>query len=489
MTRLTATIIGLALAGLTLAQGTFTIRQPVEGQTVRETVAIRIPRNSVPDGGYVGILVNGKFIEAALPLVEGRDYVYRLDTKARGIADGRLKLEAVLYVDYNEKPRVVNRSSVNVRLDNRTSIQVPATGLRLRYKFAPGVERFYQVDNRVSFSTISDRQNRAGGRAAELPLDAEQFRYVYAVENTKRSGAGIEGLIRMQPLPKAGRDEIYVTTADDPQPRRFDSRSLASIYMQVTDTGREIFGGPGLYVPMQGSSGTIGGYDLYAIIPLPVLPSKPVKVGESWQAPFLADNFTPATAYTNDRLTLPYPARGTFEGLEYEGGRRTAKIRNTIALGTTSTEGRLLQQQGRAFSDDKIELNELIWFDIDRGVITKLERNVTIDRKVENASGIAGSGGNAPRAGGPPRGGFDDENMGGGGPARGGGGPGPAKGGFWQKAGMPGLGGGQPGGNDQGNQGGPQRGFGGRQGRGQNNTAGQPQFVRIRLQLILTLER
>src|SRR5690242_1926742 len=120
-------IIVLALAALVTtcawAQGTFTIRRPVEGSTVREVVKVRIPKNSIPDGGYIGVFVNGKFVEAALPDIEGEDYVYKFKSQAKDAngqalyEDGPAKIEVVLYVDVNGKPQVVNRSSVNVNVD------------------------------------------------------------------------------------------------------------------------------------------------------------------------------------------------------------------------------------------------------------------------------------------------------------------------------------------------------------------------------------
>ena len=96
MKKFVAVAFALLAAGAALAQGTFTIRRPVEGSTVREIVTLRIPKNSIPEGGYLGILVNGKFLEAVAPSVDGNDYIYKLDTKRRGIADGTVNIEAVL---------------------------------------------------------------------------------------------------------------------------------------------------------------------------------------------------------------------------------------------------------------------------------------------------------------------------------------------------------------------------------------------------------
>ena len=134
------------MAGSVLAQGTFTSRRPVDGATVREDVAVRIPRGSIPtDGdnviGYIGVYINGKFIEAVLPPIEGDDYVYRLKSKERGIPDGDLEIEVVLFMDFADRAEIVERSSVRVTLDNYTSINVPEDGFKLRYKFVQGRRR------------------------------------------------------------------------------------------------------------------------------------------------------------------------------------------------------------------------------------------------------------------------------------------------------------------------------------------------------------
>ena len=58
-----------------------------DGAKVREDVRILIPKNSVPKTGYVGIFLDGKFLEAVVPNLSGRYYEYMLDTKAKGISE------------------------------------------------------------------------------------------------------------------------------------------------------------------------------------------------------------------------------------------------------------------------------------------------------------------------------------------------------------------------------------------------------------------
>jgi hypothetical protein len=258
--------------------------------------------------------------------------------------------------------------------------------------------------------------------------------------------------------------------------------------MRITNTGREVFGSVPDYYPMEGTSGNTGediSQLLYALFPLPTLPEKAVRPGDSWQSRFQNGVLDLDRKSTATRVTSKFPARGEFVGVEWEMGHPCAKIKNSISAGTKSLEGGSLAARGAAFADDKVELTETIWSALDKGVIVKSVRDLTIDRKMDsqgggfNAPGFGGApgapGGGPTAAGatgggrtGPPG---DDRFQGGkGGPEglgpQGGGGFGP------QGPGRPGMGGfGAPGG---------QRGGG---------APAQVQYMRIRQQAIFTLEK
>src|SRR5436305_15330088 len=89
-------------AGAAVAQAPLPIVRPADGSKVREKVHILIPKNSIPQGGYIGLFLNGKFLEATVPPLSGKYYDYVLDTKGKAIPDGPATLEAVLYVDYKD---------------------------------------------------------------------------------------------------------------------------------------------------------------------------------------------------------------------------------------------------------------------------------------------------------------------------------------------------------------------------------------------------
>ncbi len=394
MSRVFGIAVALSLTALSMAQGTFTIRRPADGSTVREIVKVRIPKKSIPAVGYIGIEVNDKFIEAVSPVgsqdFEGNDFVYKLDTKARGIADGRLKITAYLYGDFGTTNQILGQSSVTVKLDNRASIKAPAGGFRLRYKFPEGRELVYNTELRQSVSTISEAQAKLGGRAAELPREPMLLQFLYSFEHTTYNKGRQETLLRMQPMPKSGKDYAYLQLTKDESPRRYYSEEFASIYMQITDTGRETFGRMPAYWPMEGSVGQTREFNVFGLLPLPALPTQGVKPGDSWNGFFL-ESASPNLNdwYSVEKLTKPSPARGTLETIEYEGGRKCARIRNKLTVGNSKDLG-------------TSEFDEVFWLDIERGVITRLERNQTVTVRVREDGGGGGgfNGGEAGARGG-----------------------------------------------------------------------------------------
>lgn len=485
-TRLVALVCTVALAGAAFSQ-TFTIRRPQDGSVVREVVQVRIPKNSVPPGSYVGFWINGKFLEAVgldSTDIRENDYVYNLNTKARKLPDGKLAIEAVLYADFEEAPRIVNRSSVEVTLDNSNSIKVPPNGFVLRYAFHPGMKLTYNLEAKVTESTITEIQNQLGGRASEEMLDTQKIRVLYAYEQQYKLPTGNEMLIRMQPLPPKGKDYAIVNLSDTDEPRRYYEYEMASLYMRITDTGREVFGSYPFYTPMEGSMGQGSTTDLFVSLPWPVLPTKGVKPGDKWQAAFQNGVDDRGNLYETNRVSIPFPASGTLESVEWENGIPSAKIRNEISVGTTSEEGKALMEMGRAFADDKITLDETVWFALDKRILTKLVRTITIERKVGaepagggggggRPGGLAPAGGRGGLMGGPPGGDDDDrDNKVMSPPQRG------SRGGLMGGPGGPATGGAA----GSGPAGGGRAAAGG--GRGSNT-----EYQRIRIQLVLTLEK
>jgi len=506
----------LILAGLTtvvFAQAPFTIVRPADGAKVRETVHVLIPKGSIPDGGYIGIFLGGKFLEATVPPVKGKFYDYALDTKKLAIADTEpgkpLKLELVLYVDYEKNSRIVDRTSVDINVGNQASIPIPNSGLKLRYSFVPGTKMIYRLDQQVSVSEISESQNSLGGKPAEFTQDGETIRLAYEVMNSYGDG---DGLLRIQPLPEKGKDYALLTAGSDTSPKKYMDYDMAPIYMRIKSTGQEVFGSLPLYTPMEGSTGGQSVVtDLFATYPLPTLPTKSVHVGDSWESSFQEGALDMTQPYEVDTLVESFPARGEFVNTEWESGHPCAKIKHSIAAGTSTSKGKKLKAEGASFSDDKISLEETIWFALDSHKILKVVRDETIERKVQNATASVGAPGMGGAPGMPGGGMGRGPSFAGAGSSGGGGksetsdrfGPtdnmqrggrqGGGKAGFMGGAFGPGGvgpgGPGGPGGFGPGGPGGP-GGFGqgnfGRQGAPNTNTA---TFVRIRSLRTFTLEQ
>ena len=475
MKRAISSIVFVGAVAFSFAgQGSFTIVRPLDGSTVREKTRILVPKNSVQDSGYIGIFLDGKFLEAVVPKEsDDKKYLeYMLDTKA--YEDGNHKLELKYYVDYNSQPRVVDSSSIDIVIGNKKGIEVPEDGIQMRYKFNVGSERIYKLQQKQITSIISEAdQKKSGARPFEFNSEGEAITLLYAVDNKYGNG---EGLMRMQVVPDRGvknREYAFLTTSDATAPQRFYPESMAPIYMRLTPTGREVFGA----VP----DGMGGGdrFALYAAFPLPVLPSKSIRVGDSWRTNFQQGALDMAKLHTTNTVVekMVDQARGEFVGVEWEMGRRCAVIKNTISQGTPT----LSKKEGAAtegISDRKVSVTETIWFDIDNGIIVKFYQDTTIEGKANFGligGGASGNGPSAPGAAGGRGKGPDDFSITDPFRQRGGkGGPPPA--------GM--SGGGQKGGPQGAGMAGP-AGMGGAQGGGQDVSG----FVRTRFQRLFVLQK
>lgn len=402
MMRWIGSLVLSGAASMVMAQAPFTIVRPADGSRVREKVHILIPKGSIPPNGYVGIFLDGKLLEATRPPVKGKYFDYVLDTKGRGLADtpkGQTqKLEVVLYTDYEEKSRIVDRSSVNIKIGNHANINVPNSGIKLRYTFTPGQEMVYNLTQHVSVSQISEEQNSLGGKAAQEDTELEKIRLSYTVVNSYPNG---EGLLRLQPLPTKGKDYADLTATGSDSQKRYYDVDMAPIYMRITSTGQEVFGAIPARVAFESVTGDNDPTHLYVVAALPTLPYKAVRPGDSWQSRFQDGKVDLANYVEAKSVTSHTPARGEFVGVEWEMGHPCAKLRNTIEAADNNAETKALTAKGAKIAGDKISLEETIWFALDTHKILKIQEDKTIDRKVENEVGGMGGPGMMPGMGGP----------------------------------------------------------------------------------------
>lgn len=497
MKRWIGSLVLATCAGLAIAQAPFTIVRPAEGSKVRENVRVLIPKKSIPQGGYIGVFLDGKFVEATLPPLEKDYYVYTLDTKGRKLPDGPKNLELVLYVDYNENPRIVDKSSVNINIANKSSISVPAGGIKLRYTFQAGTQLVYMLQTKQSISTLSSVQNTNGGIAAEFTSDGEKIRLLYAFDNAYSNG---DGLVRMQALPQKGKDYAFLTTQGNTEAHKYMDYDMHPVYMRINSTGGQVFGSIPEYEPISGAR-PASGTDLFAPYPLPTLPIKAIKPGDSWPSRFQSGSIDMEKQFQNDSVIAKVPARGEFVGVEWEMGHPCARITNTITQGTRTLGGQALKDSGREFSDPKLTLEETIWFALDTHRVIKIVRDQTLEGKLATNEGTGGNGRSASGGGITPGvapggrtagGGRGGPGASGRAPAGGGlGEPGPTGGGssgsLLGQGLAPAVAPGQGAGGRTNAMGGNNGGFGGQGGRGSG--AGGAQFIRIRSQQIFTLEQ
>lgn len=482
MKRALSSVIFAGATIFAFGQGSFTIVRPFDGSKVREMVKVLFPKNSVPDQtGYVGIFIDGDFIEAVAPKLSAdkKFYEYTLDTKA--LADGTHKLEAKLYVDYSNQPRIVDTSSVDITVANKSSIAVPEDGFKLRYKFAPGSERIYRMQHKTIINAISEEdQKKQGSRPFQIQEEGESLKLLYAVDNAYGNG---DGLVRLQIVPDKGiknREFSYVTTAGASGPERFYPENMAGIYMRITSTGREVFGSIPDYFGLEGNVGAGQRLALYAAFPLPTLPSKGVKPGDSWGSNIQRGALDLEKRDTVNSVVSIVPARGEFLGVEWEMGHPCAKIKNSIAQGTPVKKA---GSKTENISDQKVSIEETIWFALDTGVVVKFFRDQTVEGKADFGilTGQSGNGGQSGPAGNPGPG----QGRGG---SRGGGKDGPNPNDFRKSSAnlkFQSAGGGMlpPPGS------GPAQGGGGGFGPGGGQGGGTPAFVRVRSQELFVLEK
>jgi hypothetical protein len=416
MKRLAFSLVMMGAAVLVMAQAPFTIVRPADGAKVREDVRVLIPKNSVPKTGYVGFFLDGKFMEAVIPSLSGRYYQYLLDTKGKKIEDGKHTLEAVLYVDYSDEPRIVDRSSVTMNIQNHANIPIPAAGFAFRYNFKPGADLRYTVLQRIAKNQVSVNA-AALGLEGTMPLDYEKIRMNYAIENTYDNG---DSLVRLQAEPLKNKKYVMYTADGQTDPKLYFDTDMAPIYMKLTSSGFEVFGSVPQFIPFE-TIHSNGSPEFYANWPLPTLPSNRVKPGDVWPTRFQVGKRNIGSQTGANSVVNAFPARGEFRDLEWEMGHPCAKIINSITFGGKPQPG--------GGNSPRVSLEETVWYALDKNQVIKIVRDQTFDQTGQSQGpgpnnggqnngspgrGLRKSAGNAPSDGGGGGGGLRKGGGGGG---------------------------------------------------------------------------
>jgi hypothetical protein len=398
--KLLTSIFVLGAAAAAVAQAPFTIVKPADGAKVREVVDVVMPRNSVPTGAFVGVQIDGRFVEAVVPALDEKagGQVYKMDTKKLGIADGEHTLRLSLYGNVGGKPTIVENSEVKVVVANRADITIPSEGIVLAYKWREGVHSVYDLTVSMDESQLSEARNRMGGRASERALFEERLRILYACDDVKPGG---DGLVRSQLLPYRGdgRDYLYITMPGDSAPSVQMKEKFSPVYRILKPNGTEVYGDVPNYWGFFGTDGGKIEEHVIAFIPLPILPPDPQRIGDKWTGSIALPANSIANVKESGKSYNTIPASGVFEAVEWEMGRPCAKIRYELSFGERSGDAKQLTIAGREFTNNaRQRWMQTFWLDLNGGRIVKsdlrLEIDVRIDAPTNQGMGAGGGGNN-----------------------------------------------------------------------------------------------
>ncbi|MCS7209690.1 MAG: hypothetical protein NZ874_08985 [Fimbriimonadales bacterium] len=385
-------ILGLLMAygAAALAQAPFTIVRPQDGARVREVVQIRFPIRSIPQGGFIGVRINGKFVEAVAPAALDTDrerghYIYKWDTKRLNVPDGEHTIELTLFYrnpDGGDEPRVLGRSSVRVRVENE--IKVPAEGILLRYRWTPG--KAYRYDLKIIAKEVNEIQY-SGLSPEETLLQEISLKGDLSVLDF-RSNLGLISWTMVPPI-------ILI---EGGQASAIGSERVAPVYQEVETTGR---------VRYQVSR--VSGFseqDIYyvLVVDLPVLPPKRYKPGDRWGATISTAN--PFRSGTAEEIGEKIPVAARLERFEWEQGYKCAKIIYEFTGNIPGT----IELGGMRLEKPKSTIRREVYFAYDIGQVIRMKTTFLLEgtaRREDFGGGLGGPRGLAPGFGRGP--GAEDE--------------------------------------------------------------------------------
>jgi hypothetical protein len=208
-------------------------------------------------------------------------------------------------------------------------------------------------------------------------------------------------------LPYAGKDYTVITLEGDEQPTMHMMDEFAPVYRLLKPNGTEVYADIPNYWGFQGTGTGDVEHDLYETIPLPILPTERLQVGDSWQASIALPGGTLMDVIKSGKSIERIPARGTFEAVEWEQGEPCAKLRYELEYGMKDKDSQDLTVAGREFKqNDRFRFQENAWVSFRTGKMVRSDILIEADQKVNTGGGGGGAmgGGNEPQpqpAGGP----------------------------------------------------------------------------------------
>ncbi|MCS7300722.1 MAG: hypothetical protein NZ556_04115 [Fimbriimonadales bacterium] len=355
-----------------LAQAPFTIVRPQDGARVREVVQIRFPIRSVPEGGFIGVTINGRFVEAVAPAALDSDrerghFIYKWDTKRLNVPDGEHTIELTLY----NKPegggdaRVLGRSSVRLQVDNE--IEVPAEGIPLRYRWTPG--KAYRYNIRSIAKEVNELQY-SGLTPEETILREVTYRGDLNVMDFSRN----LGLISWTPVPP-------LIQIEGNQVSTITSEQVVPVYQEVETTGRV------QYQVSRALDSAQGGVYYFWVVDLPVLPPRRYKPGDRWGATITLMN--PLESGDPNQIGLKIPVAARLERFEWEQGYKCAKI---VYEFTGNLPGEL-NLGGLQLDKPKSTIRREVYFAYDIGQVIRVTTNIVLEGRVRQEQFGGGIGG------------------------------------------------------------------------------------------------
>ena len=381
------------------------IALPFNKAIVRESVPIKV--HEFPQGGYVAVSIDGRFVTAQALPANPHSPVYIWDTKA-GYAPADSPDTVAHYTDglhalsiaiYDKRSQMVGKDTVSVQLANK--INLPSSqGITMTYPWKTSRDMRYQ--RRTDLTAAS---TEALPTTIPPPIQESRLRFSRSVENA----TGGEYLIRDEiiPVDHAARPKPFVSYVAT-RGSVFPLAQVRALYRTVDARGRVLSD-----LPSQNRGNAIG-------FSIPVLPPRRVSVGAHWESPVkLTLDWTSPTPAT-------VTATSTLEGFEWQDRYPTAKIRETYtgpAFFRPSSGSPL-----PPLASQDIKFERVIYFAYNAGRIVRMQTTLSLTTNTPGLLSVGASGG-VPGGGGYPGagGGFG----GGGYPGAGGGGGGyPGAGGF-----------------------------------------------------------
>jgi len=413
LTAALASILAL-LAILTIGAGrasadvnTFTLIQPLNNATVRETVPIRVPRAMLNQASYATVTIDGQF-RGAQAVPGAGTVIYRWNTKGSATTSGQSAQEAsapdgshtILVSLFDKDSNEVARATSTVRVLNNI-VSLP-DGVHLAYKWHPDEVITYTFGGDMKRTDEQDA-NATDASGAPLPavsgdLQSVSLHFDRSVEDMSSDGimlrdhvldngtvtSGGSTMGAMYP----GQDSGTPTGAGGtPIQSVYD---LASKYWTVDSLGDVVV-----------DNKPIAGGDHFGF-PITQLPPRRVNIGDSWQCDIMA-----SLQWSTEHLTVLH-GQARLDSFEWQDGYPTAKITESYSgpakFTVESSQGDL-----PPINADSVNLTRTVWFAYEAGMVV---RSVTTMNSVNmmGSDQIAALGASATAAG-PQEGGMPPMGM------------------------------------------------------------------------------